>query len=975
MEFWREGAPREGGPDTTRSATSKAGVLAEGVSRSMLITGATGFIGSHLAESALSRGYRVKTLTRRDWAEGPPVPVENRYLGELPRRIPRDALEGVEVLVHCAASFDREEQKAFAVNVEGTARLAMMARSMGVRTFVFLSSQSARPDAISSYGRSKFEAEQRLLAETGLAVVILRPGLVTGIGGGGLFGRIVRIVRSWPVVPLMGGGVSIVQPIRVDDLCSAIFQAAELEGELRGCILNLGHPVGMSLAQLVQEVAQSQLGHRKATVSIPLKPVELVLGAAEWFRMRLPITTENLNGLKLVERMKTAEDYSRLGIPVRPLSETVRGSGGLAYGSAELDERSVRVLLVGAGRVGLIHAVTLSRLRGVVLSGIVDPRRRARAFLEGIGISAPGFGSVEEALSQTRPDAVVIATPGSTHFTLVRACLARGLAVLVEKPLAISARQLEDYAALRRDDPDCIVQVGYVMPRNPQISSCLDRFRAGEFGRVRGFLGLTLLSLIREPDPARWEVRQRISGGGSLINAGGHVLSMIREAFGDPESISGQTTRLFSSEVEDSVAVTLKYPEFSGDHFCSWSIEGFPRQENTLVVRTDRGRLVLTGSVGLFVRDDGECDLTHQLDFDIGFNLAPDYAGGGFTAEMNDLAKAVRTGRPAPMDLVEATGVERLLFKIYEQSKSVSRFEGKQSLDLQVLDRLTLKSDSGRATRRAIAVRRILDLRDVPLPFLHAAPIRQMTDPQWDGYVVTPPQSRLANRFPEQKEIRVTVPDFLNQARLLSMGRYGEVLRQFSLPALVRALTTAGKAFLRERQANFWVAGMGLLRAALEQVPDGFQGTLLVHGYLTDLALSLGQIDTLDEMLAMCRKRRPLARIGFHTNMAEDAGNALRVLRAQVDEVSVLSSPNAIRMSETLESMRGGQRTLTAEVGLAPSIVHRLAVEDPSPWAHGADAVLIGPGGDTRLASDMRRIRANLWAEAFPGLEPPPELA
>lgn len=942
----------------------------------MLITGATGFIGSHLASTALSRGYRVKTLTRRDWGEGPPVPVGNRYLGQLPRKIPPAALEGVDVVVHCAASLDREEKKAFAVNVEGTARLAAMAVDAGVQNFLFLSSQSARPDAISAYGRSKFEAERRLLAQKGLAVVVIRPGLVTGRGGGGLFGRIARIVRSWPVVPLLGGGESIVQPIRVDDLCAAILRSDELAGQLAGRIVNLGDPMGMSLAELVQEIAQSQLGRRKATVSIPIEPVELALRTAEALGIRLPITTENLKGLKLVERMDTAEDHSRLSVPVRPLSETVAACAAPSSRPAGLQERSVRVLLVGAGRVGLVHAVTLSRLSGIVLSGVVDLQSRARAFLKGIGVLAPGLSSLEEALDETRPDAVVIATPASTHLPLARTCLARGAAVLVEKPLAVSAPQLDDFAALARDHPDRTIQVGYLMPRNPQISSCITRLRFGEFGRVRGFLGLTLVSLIRERDPARWEVRRRVSGGGSLINAGGHVLSMIRAAFGDPVSIEAQMARPFSSEVEDSVAVSFTYPDFGGQHFCSWSIEGYPRQDNTLVIWTDRGRLLLTGSVSVFVRDDGECELTHQLDFDLGFNLAPDYAGGGFTVEMNDLADAVRTGRRPPMDLTEATRVERLLFAIYEQARTVSRFEGVEAVESPIRGPLTVKS--ARARERGSAIRRILDLRDVPLSVLAATAIDSMTDHRWDGYEVTPPQSRLVKSLPERKELRVTVPDFLNQARLLSMGRYGEVLKQLGLRAAGYAMTTAAKALVKERQASFWVAGMGLLRAALEQVPRGFQGTILVHGYLTDLALSLSRLETLDGMLALCRRRRRSARIGFRTNMAEEAANALWLLGTRVDEVSVLSSPNAVRMSETFQSMResesGLERTLTAEVGLAPAIVHRLAVEDPSPWAHGADAVLIGADADACLANEMRQARASSWAEAFPGLEPPPEL-
>ena len=51
--------------------------------------------------------------------------------------------------------------------------------------------------------------------------------------------------------------------------------------------------------------------------------------------------------------------------------------------------------------------------------------------------------------------------------------------------------------------------------------------------------------------------------------------------------------------------------------------------------------MILTGSAGVFVNNAGEVDITHQLDFDVGFNLAPDYAGAGFSSELNDLKEGV----------------------------------------------------------------------------------------------------------------------------------------------------------------------------------------------------------------------------------------------------------------------------------------------------------------------------------------------
>jgi len=73
----------------------------------------------------------VRTLTRSDWSLGPRVPTNGRYFGNLPADIPTAAVQGTDVLVHCAALADGKDRAAYAVNVLGTSRLAEMACQFG----------------------------------------------------------------------------------------------------------------------------------------------------------------------------------------------------------------------------------------------------------------------------------------------------------------------------------------------------------------------------------------------------------------------------------------------------------------------------------------------------------------------------------------------------------------------------------------------------------------------------------------------------------------------------------------------------------------------------------------------------------------------------------------------------------------------------------------------------------------------------
>jgi predicted dehydrogenase len=674
--------------------------------------------------------------------------------------------------------------------------------------------------------------------------------------------------------------------------------------------------------------------------------------------------------------MQTQADLARLNLRLRPLSETVRSETASVDDPIPLKQRPVRVLLVGAGRVAIVHALTLSRLSGIVLCGVVD--RRARGLLKGMGVSSPTFRTLEEALTSTNPDAAVIATPAGTHLKLARACLQRRIAVMIEKPLAVHQDELSEYELLAKEFPGCLAQVGYVMLRNPQVSDLINKLRSGYFGKVRGFAGVTLLSFIQKENSNRWEVNKKMSGGGALINAGGHVLSMIHAAFGDPLTIEAQTLKLYSSEVEDSIVLNFAYPEFRGQHYCSWSINGYPRQENKLVIRTERGQLILTASVGVFVGNDGDIDITHQLDFDVGFNLAPDYAGAGFSNELNDLKESVLNGRPAPVDLSKAIELERLLFKTYENSRETTCFK---DLDDGVGD---LSSEQGKlkVSRESLImetgrnVRRILDLRDLSGEDIARHLGSRTGKSVWSEYLIIPSQfSSLRAHSVADEKVSVTIPDFFNQSRLLSTARYAEVLKQMGAGGIVMAVRAAAPVLIRERAPHFWVAAMGLVGAALHAVPPQFQGTLLLHVYLTDLALTLRRLDILERMLATCRRIRPRARLGFHTNMVGEAVNALRVVDERVDAVSALTSPRALNTGEVFDAMRHtdvtGKLRLTAEVGLAPDVVHRAALDSPECWAHGADALLIGPGADAILSEALRKRREREWVGVFPGLSFP----
>lgn len=200
-----------------------------------LLTGATGFVGSHVAEACREEGHRLRCTVRATsdtrWIEGLGVETVEVDLAD-PGRLD-EVMEGVRTVVHVAGVTVAADRATFArVNVEGTRSLALAARRSEVRRFVYMSSLAARgPDGaegpVSPYGASKRDAEACLRDAAGeMEVVVLRPGGVYGPRDADLLSLFRLADRGW--LPAPRGGAPL-QPVYAADVADAAVRAAGRE--------------------------------------------------------------------------------------------------------------------------------------------------------------------------------------------------------------------------------------------------------------------------------------------------------------------------------------------------------------------------------------------------------------------------------------------------------------------------------------------------------------------------------------------------------------------------------------------------------------------------------------------------------------------------------------------------------------------------------------------------------------------------
>jgi len=208
--------------------------------KTVFLTGATGFVGSHAASRFLAAGWRVRGLVRRPDRPGLlPAGVE-AISGDLATLPPR-AFEGADAVVHVAGvTKARTRADYLEVNARGTESLARSAREAAPGAkFVLVSSQSAAgpsiggrpvgetdaPRPVSWYGESKLEGERAVERVWQGSWTIVRPSVVYGPGDPGMLQLFSVIARGW--APVLAGGACRVQLIWAGDLARILVAAAD----------------------------------------------------------------------------------------------------------------------------------------------------------------------------------------------------------------------------------------------------------------------------------------------------------------------------------------------------------------------------------------------------------------------------------------------------------------------------------------------------------------------------------------------------------------------------------------------------------------------------------------------------------------------------------------------------------------------------------------------------------------------------
>ncbi|HET9121255.1 MAG TPA: NAD(P)H-binding protein [Solirubrobacterales bacterium] len=293
----------------------------------ILLTGATGVVGSELLPGLLADGHQVRTLVRDPRKLGEHRVDVQITLGDVgdPFSL-RHAMRGVDTVIHLAATIrDQPGGTIEEVNGLGTARLLRSAERSGAERFVFFSAMNATGFQRTRFFRSKAVAEHGV-RESPLATTVFAPSIVYRPGDPWI--TLLQRFALLPAVPISGSGHALYQPIWARDVARCVVASLGTNGSNPDRRYELAGPEVLSYDDIVEVVLEAS-GRGRPLVHVPLplvhaglRALELLAGPsvfATWEEaelMEVPMTTE-----------RGAADVEELGVEPRPMGAVLGARG------------------------------------------------------------------------------------------------------------------------------------------------------------------------------------------------------------------------------------------------------------------------------------------------------------------------------------------------------------------------------------------------------------------------------------------------------------------------------------------------------------------------------------------------------------------------------------------------------------------------------------------------------------------------
>lgn len=332
---------------------------------------------------------------------------------------------------------------------------------------------------------------------------------------------------------------------------------------------------------------------------------------------------------------------------------------------------NLNVGVIGAGKMGLLHAGILNSITHSGLIGIAEKDPLVCRALRGLLPHIRIYDDYNDMLDSETLDVVVVCTPVFLHKSMVESALERRRHVLVEKPLAMDVLECQSILERIGNQKTMVAYCRRFMPTYQHLKQIID---SDDLGPPSSYMAHLFVSQVFGK-LSGWQYDVGRSGGGVMMDLGCHAIDLLHHLFGDIASVNSRGFSFYSNSVEDYVSSDLQSTSDLRGHLdLSWSVKGFRLPELKLVVNFQNGVITAT---------EKYIDITSKVDGRLvskGRNLrskqelairAPiDIGGPEYTLEDMHFLDCILNDREPLCNFYESSKVNAVIDAVYSSMSS-----------------------------------------------------------------------------------------------------------------------------------------------------------------------------------------------------------------------------------------------------------------------------------------------------------------
>jgi len=336
-----------------------------------------------------------------------------------------------------------------------------------------------------------------------------------------------------------------------------------------------------------------------------------------------------------------------------------------------MEQVKLKMGIVGLGRMGLMHTAIFNSFPESEVVAVVDPALFPAKPLSMLNPKIKVYKTIEKMFNKEQIDGVLIASPVGYHIENAMECVKNNVPFLMEKPLAVNAKQAEPLIE-ELENKSLPNMIGYMARNIDSFKEGKKIIEAGALGRILNVKGSVYVSQLFKQGKG-WRYDPKVSGGGVLESQGSHLLDLLYWYFGAIKKVNAETLSVYSQGIEDFSHVMLDFDNgLKGWIDASWSVRFKRKMELKLEILGENGSLVISDdTLNLFLDSafgeykEGKTFLSAN---DLFSGVYIDIGGAKFTYQDQEFINAILEKRETSPSIKDGLHVQKIVDACYQSA-------------------------------------------------------------------------------------------------------------------------------------------------------------------------------------------------------------------------------------------------------------------------------------------------------------------